>query len=602
MVEFLRKLLQFARPYRTRMVLGICFGALYALSNALLVLVVRVATDLVFSSGQDSLATQIAKLPQFLREPLQHLVPQNLSPTTRTGVALAICAIPLAMLVRGVCLYLSGYLMDWAAVRAVADIRSKLFARLQYSSMSFFHLARSGELISRIMNDILLLHYTFATSFSVMIRSPITIVALLAVLLVQQPRLTLISLLVFPVCLVPIVVYGRKTRKSTLAAQGHLAELTDLMQESFTSIRIVKAYNLEDTVIERFRETTRRFVSQNMRIVRAQAASGPVIELLASVGVALVLLYVTFSGHATVTAGDFLSFITSIFLLYQPVKEISRLHNQLEQARAASQRVFELLEMKNSILEPERPVPLRAARAPIHFDDVHFSYGDKLVLQAIKLTGQPGQMVALVGASGSGKTTLTNLLLRFYDPQRGAVRIGDVDIRNVSTRDLRNQIAVVTQETILFNETVRNNIALGRPGASNGEIEAAARHAFAHEFIMAKESGYDTIVGEKGVILSGGQRQRLAIARAILKNAPILVLDEAMSALDTESERMVQAALEELMIGRTTICIAHRLSTVQKADLIVVLDQGRIVETGRHAELIKQGGIYQKLYELQFQA
>src|SRR5690349_5630475 len=288
MVEFLRKLLQFARPYRTRMVLGICFGALYALSNALLVLVVRVATDLVFSSGQDWLATQIAKLPQFLREPLRHLVPQNLSPATRTGVALAICAIPLAMLVRGVCLYLSGYLMDWAAVRAVADIRSKLFARLQYSSMSFFHLARSGELISRIMNDILLLHYTFATSFSVMIRSPITIVALLAVLLVQQPRLTLISLLVFPVCLVPIVVYGRKTRKSTLAAQGHLAELTDLMQESFTSIRIVKAYNLEDTVIERFRETTRRFVSQNMRIVRAQAASGPVIELLASVGVALV--------------------------------------------------------------------------------------------------------------------------------------------------------------------------------------------------------------------------------------------------------------------------------------------------------------------------
>jgi subfamily B ATP-binding cassette protein MsbA len=223
------------------------------------------------------------------------------------------------------------------------------------------------------------------------------------------------------------------------------------------------------------------------------------------------------------------------------------------------------------------------------------------VLNGIKLDVQPGQMVALVGASGSGKTTLTNLLLRFYDPQKGAVRIGDVDIRNVTTRDLRNQIAVVTQETILFNDTVRNNIALGRPGANNGEIEEAAKHAFAHEFIVGKEKGYDTIVGEKGVMLSGGQRQRLAIARAILKNAPVLVLDEATSSLDTESERAVQAALEELMVGRTTICIAHRLSTVQKADLIVVLDQGRIVETGRHAELIKRGGIYQKLYDLQFQ-
>jgi subfamily B ATP-binding cassette protein MsbA len=314
-----------------------------------------------------------------------------------------------------------------------------------------------------------------------------------------------------------------------------------------------------------------------------------------------VLLYVTFAGKATITAGDFLSFITSIFLLYQPVKEISRLHIQLEQARAASQRVFELLEMKDSVHEPERPVPLRAAHAPIHFDDVCFSYGDKPVLNGIKLDVQPGQMVALVGASGSGKTTLTNLLLRFYDPQKGAVRIGDVDIRNVTTRDLRNQIAVVTQETILFNDTVRNNIALGRPGANNGEIEEAAKHAFAHEFIVGKEKGYDTIVGEKGVMLSGGQRQRLAIARAILKNAPVLVLDEATSSLDTESERAVQAALEELMVGRTTICIAHRLSTVQKADLIVVLDQGRIVETGRHAELIKRGGIYQKLYELQFQ-
>jgi len=245
---------------------------------------------------------------------------------------------------------------------------------------------------------------------------------------------------------------------------------------------------------------------------------------------------------------------------------------------------------------------LQATGSPIHFDDIHFSYGDKLVLQGIQLTVESGTMVALVGASGSGKTTLTNLLLRFYDPQKGAVRIGDTDIRDVTTRDLRARIAVVTQETILFNDTIRNNIALGRPGANNGEIEEAGKHAFAHEFILEKPNGYETVIGEKGVMLSGGQRQRIAIARAILKNAPILVLDEATSALDTESERAVQAALEELMIGRTTICIAHRLSTVQRADLIVVLDQGRIVEAGKHTELLKRGGVYQKLYELQFQS
>jgi subfamily B ATP-binding cassette protein MsbA len=286
--------------------------------------------------------------------------------------------------------------------------------------------------------------------------------------------------------------------------------------------------------------------------------------------------------------------------MYRPIKNIVRLQSQLQQARAASQRVFDLLEMQNSVLEPAQPKILKAAGADIQFDRVRFSYGEKVALDDIQLQIKPGQLVALVGASGSGKTTLSNLLLRFYDPQRGVIRIGGVDIRDVTTRDLRNQIAVVTQETILFNDTIRKNIELGRPGASNDEIIAAARHAYAYDFIMDKPKGFDTVIGEKGVTLSGGQRQRLAIARAVLKNAPILVLDEATSALDTESERAVQAALDELMKGRTTICIAHRLSTILHADEIVVLDQGRIVETGSHDELARRGGIYQKLYELQF--
>jgi subfamily B ATP-binding cassette protein MsbA len=335
-----------------------------------------------------------------------------------------------------------------------------------------------------------------------------------------------------------------------------------------------------------------------MRIIRAEEIPGPLNEFLAAIGVALLFGYFAFQPNPNV--GTVVQFGMAIFLVYRPIKNITRLHNQLEQARAASRQIFEMLEMENSIREPAQPKILKAAGADIQFDRVRFSYGEKTALDDIQLQIKPGQLVALVGASGSGKTTLSNLLLRFYDPQHGVIRIGGVDIRDVTTRDLRNQIAVVTQETILFNDSIRRNIELGRPGATEDEIIAAARHAYAYDFIMEKPKGFDTVIGEKGVNLSGGQRQRLAIARAVLKNAPILVLDEAMSALDTESERIVQAALDELMKGRTTICIAHRLSTIINADEIVVLDQGRIVETGSHAELVRRGGIYQKLYELQF--
>ena len=296
-----------------------------------------------------------------------------------------------------------------------------------------------------------------------------------------------------------------------------------------------------------------------------------------------------------------MSFVLSIVLMYQPIKTLTRLYNQLHQASSASQHVFELLETRSSIQEPKNPVPLQAAGADILFDNVDFDYGDKPVLRGINLTIKAGQIVALVGKSGSGKTTITNLLLRFYDPKNGSVCIGSTDIRQVSTKDLRDHIALVTQETILFNDTIAHNIALGHPAASEQEIEAAARHAHAYDFIKEKPQAFETVVGEKGVALSGGQRQRIAIARAILKDAPILILDEATSSLDSESERAVQAAFDELMQGRTTICIAHRFSTIQKADLIVVLENGRIIEKGTHSELLKRGGMYSKLYEMQFE-
>jgi subfamily B ATP-binding cassette protein MsbA len=402
---------------------------------------------------------------------------------------------------------------------------------------------------------------------------------------------------------VPIIIYGRKVRKSARAVQEYNAALTNLMHESFTGNRVIKAYNLEATVIEQFRLTTQKYVGQIMRVIRANEIPSQLMEFFGAAGLALVFLFVEqMSRDQRPQASDFFTFILSIVMVYPPIKSLTRIHNQLHQARAASERVFQMLALKNTVPEPAQPKMLHAAQADIEFQNLDFNYGEKPVLHHINLVVKAGQLVALVGASGSGKTTLANLLLRFYDPVCGVIKIGGVDLRDVSTRDLRNQIAVVAQENILFNDTVRRNIELGRLGASSDEIIAAAKHAFAYDFIMQKPAGFDTVIGEKGVSLSGGQRQRIAIARAVLKNAPILVLDEATSALDTESERAVQSALDELMKGRTTICIAHRLSTILHADLIVVLDQGRIVETGRHAELVHRGGVYQKLYELQFQS
>jgi subfamily B ATP-binding cassette protein MsbA len=326
------------------------------------------------------------------------------------------------------------------------------------------------------------------------------------------------------------------------------------------------------------------------------------IEFIGSIGVALVFAWFAFNHTDTPgTSGELLFFFVGVFNLYAPVKNLSRLNHQLRLGRLGVDPVYQMLAQQTTLPEPADPKPLHAQGAPIRFENVSFAYGEKAVLHDINLTILPGQLVALVGRTGSGKTSLANLLLRFYDPQAGAVLIGGTDIRSVSSRDLRANVAIVTQQTILFNESVRFNIALGRKGATDEEIQAAAKHAYAHDFIMEKPGGYAFHVGEKGVNLSGGQQQRIAIARAVLKNAPILILDEATSALDTESERIVQVALEELMRGRTTICIAHRLSTIQRADLIVVLDRGRIVETGTHAELLRSDQIYAKLYELQFE-
>jgi ATP-binding cassette, subfamily B, bacterial MsbA len=604
MIRFLRKLWKLNQPYKGRFVLGAVFGMVNGFAQPMVYgTAIFVFSVLFADNSQQELANMSGRIPSWLPgwvqaagEYFKDWVTAQAAGSSTWKIAV-VSLIPLVVALRGVVDYLSAYLMAWVSIRACSDLRRQLFEHLLDLPLSFFTRTSTGELMSRNV-DVSILQNMLGNSLTTLVQAPVTILTSLVIMLTVDWKLTLVAAFVLSLCAIPISVYTGKGRRSSAAIQTEQAALLKVMHESFTGNRIIKAYNLEEVVIRQFKENLRRFISHFMRVVRATESPGPLMEFLGALGIACIFLHLA-RGNST-TPQRFSWFLLGLLSIYSPLKNLIRLHSQLTQAEAATQRVFDLLATPNHLTDPAQPKPVRAAGAEIHFDNVSFDYGEKQVLHHIELTVKPGQMVALVGQSGSGKTTLTNLLLRFYDPTEGALRIGGVDLREASIRDLRGQIAIVTQEIILFNDTIRNNIRYGRPGASAAEIETAARHAHAHEFIMEKPGGYEAIIGEKGVALSGGQRQRIAIARAILKDAPILVLDEATSALDNESERAVQAALDDLMQGRTTICIAHRLSTVQHADLIIVLDQGRIVETGHHEELLARGGIYQNLHKLQF--
>lgn len=651
MRDFLKRVLALAKPYRLRFGLGLLCGFLAGALAPTLGLSLKLAVDVVFPQTSEALSGSntnlvslasrtgtsnsvevvtttpaaadtnvvtastnavpakskqglLSSLPAPLLQTLDNLTAwfRPAGKPTLSRLIIVIALIPGTMLLRCILAYLNTYLLSWVGIRAANDLRVQLFGHLINMPLGFFSWTSTGDLMQRF-EGAMAVNSTIKDCFGVMIREPITILTLIIGLITLQPLLTLFTLLMFPICLVPIIIFGRKFRKSDRGIHGKFASLSNVMHESFTGIRVIKGYNLESRMLEEFRRATQAVTSLFMRAVRAGELPGPLIEFIGSIGVALVFAYFAFVPSANMKGGSpgtMLAFFFMVFNLYAPLKNLSRLQHQLTMAKAGVDPAYQLLAIKSTLPEPADPKPLKAHGVPILFKKVNFSYGQKAVLQNIDLTIQPGQLVALVGRTGSGKTSLVNLLLRFYDPQAGAVTIGDTDIRAVSSRDLRANIAVVAQETILFNDTIGQNIALGRPGATKAEIEEAARHAYAHGFIMEKDKKYDTPVGEKGVNVSGGQRQRIAIARAILRNAPILILDEATNALDPEAEQIVQKALEELMHGRTTICIAHRLSTVRKADLIVVLDNGRIVETGTHEALLGARGLYSKLYELQF--
>jgi subfamily B ATP-binding cassette protein MsbA len=513
--------------------------------------------------------------------------------------------IPLAIIgifiMKGVFDYGQAFLMSYVGQKIIADLREKVYSHIQSLSLSFFTKNPTGILMSRIMNDVGMIQGAVTDSVTGLLKDVFTIIGLVAVIFYRDWKLALIAMVVFPVAVYPIVKFGRKLRSYSTRSQTSMAELTTILLETITGTRIVKAFNMEDYERKRFAKENRRLFGIQIKSVRVRAITHPLMEFLGGVGIACIVFY---GGYNVIqggaTPGTFFSFLAALLMLYEPVKRLSGVNNTVQQGLAAATRIFEVLDTVPEVQDKPGARTLPAVSREVEYQDVSFKYEEDWVLKSINLRIKIGEMVAFVGASGGGKTTLVNLLPRFYDVTAGRILIDGVDIRDYRVESLRAMIGIVTQQTILFNETVGDNIAYGKVGQPLEEIVKAARAAFADGFIGNLPRGYDTVIGEQGVKLSGGERQRISIARALLKNAPILILDEATSSLDSESEIEVQKALEYLMEGRTTLVIAHRLSTIRKASRIVVISNGEVVEVGTHEELMEKDGEYKKLYLLQF--
>jgi len=514
--------------------------------------------------------------------------------------------IPLAVMglgvIKGFFTFGEGYLMNYVGQRVVANLRERLYNHLQTLSLSFFDRTPTGVLMARITNDVNSIQGAVSNAVTGMIKDVFTAVGLVGVVFYRDWFLALVAILVFPLAVYPFVRFSRTLRKISRRTLETMAYISTFLQETIVGHRIVKAFNMEAYESRRFRDANERYFKYLMKRVKIRALSNPIMEWLAYVGIGAFIWvggYRVISGAMTV--GDFFSFMTAMALLYDPMRGISKVNLVIQEGIVAARRVFEILDLKPQITDAPDAQVLPPFSREIEYQDIFFRYADEMVLRDINFTIKRGEKVALVGSSGAGKTTLVNLLPRFYDVTEGTILIDGMDIRHATLQSLRDQIGVVSQQTLLFNDTVRNNIAYGRPDISEAEVIKAGQMADAHDFIRKLPQGYDTVIGEQGIILSGGQRQRVSIARALLKNAPILILDEATSSLDTESEREVQAALDRLMEKRTVLVIAHRLSTVRNVDRILVFSEGRIIEEGVHRELMAMGGEYKKLYKLQFQ-
>jgi subfamily B ATP-binding cassette protein MsbA len=571
-VQPLFRLFRYAAPYRGRLTAAFVAMLFYAAGSAALAYLIKPIIDKVLPSREDLQVT-----------------------------ALAIIA---AYICKGLGSYFSEYLMADVGQRVVTDLRNLLYRHVLEQSATFFKQRTTGQLMSRLTNDVAQIQRAVSETIADLIRESFALAGYAALLVYYDYGLALVCMTGAPLVLYPLVRLGQRLRRTTRLSQEALEHMSHVSAEAFTGHRIVKAFGAEAREAERFGRAAFRLYRANMRVTRVLSVLPPLMELLGGVGIVAALWYGSKEIVAgRLTTGDFASFVAALFLMYGPAKKLSRVNASIQQAVASSERIFELLDTHSEVMEAPDAIELAKPPDAIEFRHVRFGYDDarhRPILKNVSLTVQAGQMIAIVGQSGAGKTTLVNLLPRFYDVTDGAILIDGVDIRRMTLKSLRSQIGLVTQETVLFDDTVANNIAYAAPLTSIAEIEAAARAAHAHEFIVAMPNGYASKIAERGQRLSGGQRQRLAIARALLRNAPILILDEATSSLDTESELLVQDALANLMLNRTSFVIAHRLSTVRRADLIIVLEAGEIVEMGRHDDLLgRPDGAYARLHALQ---
>ncbi len=621
-----RRVLSYLRPYQTYLGASVVCTLFFTLFSGLMVWMLMPTLETLFEpeqviAGASAGASETAALPageltealqgtesvELLKDRLKAATRNLIAAPTRRGTLIRLCLIYLLIVIaKNVFAYLQGYMMAVAQHGLIRDLRVDLFRRMCRLSLGFFHTSRTGVLMARVTSDVELVNQSATSVLVDMLKHPLSVLVFLAMALVISPWLTLVSLLVLPLTAYVIARIGQSLFRRTGRLQTEMGNLTAVLNETLGGIRVVKAFAMEDFETGRFADAARAYFQRALRLARVSKMAAPASELAATfVGVGILYLggMEVLGGSAVLSADEFLTFLLVLFSMFHPLREIGKAYGKLQKGLAAAERVFEVMDTPPGITDSPAARPVAAFTDQIEYRGVGFAYEpDVPVLQDISLTLRRGEVVALVGPSGVGKSTMADLLPRFFDPVEGRILLDGRDLRLITVESLRQLIGVVTQETILFNDTAAANIAYGLEDYRLEEVESAARTANAHDFITALPDGYDTLLGDRGVRLSGGQRQRLAIARAVMKNPPILIFDEATSSLDTESEMLVQEALERLMSERTTLVIAHRLSTVKRSDRIVVLDAGRIIQEGSHDELMTdEEGLYHRLYTLQFQ-
>ncbi|HKM90626.1 MAG TPA: ABC transporter ATP-binding protein [Candidatus Acidoferrales bacterium] len=597
----LSRLLSYLRPHRRRLGVAIFLMFLVGISEGLTALMIIPAMDKVLDPSLSDSKLTLVRIPFTGRT----LMLNSLFPASIHHVW-AVFSISLLILfvVKGVSEFFSTSSIQFVGLSAVTTLRNSVYSRLIRQPVGFFEDNPTGRLMSTVISDVERIKGALAEWFADFFRHTFSLFGCAVVLFLIDWKLTLISLVVLPLVIIPVGKLGRRIRHSVQESQSRLADLSQILQETVTGNRVVKAFGMESFEIAKFRETARRLLRENMRWIRAWVANAPLMELLAAIVLCFALLYARDRIKTGVlTKGAFIAFTYALFRVYEPIKRLGGIYHQFMQALGCTPNIFALLDLQEEVQDAPGSVAVTRFSDRIVFDNVSFAYpGGQPILRGIRLEVRAGEVVAIVGASGAGKTTLVNLLPRFYSPTAGRVLMDGHDLSALSLRSLREQFSIVTQETILFNDTVWNNICYGRPGVTEEQVIAAARAALAHDFICEMPAKYQSMIGERGQRLSGGQRQRIAIARALLKDSSVLILDEATSELDSESERLVQQALANLMAGRTVFVIAHRLSTIRSADAILLLDDGQIRERGTHDELLARAGLYARLYELQFGA